>query len=81
MSKLTARRGSFGRRLFWAGEYVGEAFKFTQAAGYGLHLKGVYWARDGSYNQFGGGTTRGFKLMREAIARAEEVLGEIRGDG
>lgn len=70
---FTTKRTGSQTRIFWRGEHVGEAFKFTQAPGYGLRLKGVYW-RKGEPNTRGGGSTSGYKLQRDAIARAKSYL-------
>lgn len=70
---FTTKRTGSNTRIFWDGQQVGEAFKFTQATGYGLRLHGVYW-RKGEPSTCGGSSTSGHKLKRDAIARAKSYL-------
>ena len=74
---LTCKRLATGwTKLFIDGREVGEVFKYTQARGFGLRLRGIYWRGD-EPNKRGGATGRSFRTRKEAIAAAEHTLASL----
>ena len=75
MNITTKRRRSGSTSVFADGAKVGEVFKFTGQAGYGLRLYGIYW-RNGVPNRKGGATVGEFRLMRDAVNAIASTLSE-----